>query len=77
VSGDCPDKVREPNLALSLGALGGIAARRGDMIDRSRFRGRFEAKGRFRDCLKAVPTYIVQAHASPALVGAARALDDL
>jgi len=67
----------QANLALSLGTLGGIVARLGDMIDRSQFRERFEAKGRFRDYLKAVPTYIVQARASPALVGAARALDDL
>ncbi len=71
------------NLALSLGARGGmyigggIVPRLGEAIDRSRFRERFEAKGRFRDYLRAIPTYVVQARVSPALVGAARALDDL
>jgi glucokinase len=71
------------NLALSLGALGGmyigggIVPRLGDAIDRSSFRERFEAKGRFRGYLRAIPTYVVQARVSPALVGAARALDDL
>jgi len=71
------------NLALSLGARGGmyigggIVPRLGDAIDRSTFRERFEAKGRFRAYLQAIPTYVVQARVSPALVGAARALDDL
>ena len=71
------------NLALSLGARGGmyigggIVPRLGETITRSQFRERFEAKGRFRDYLKAIPTYVVQARVSPALVGAARALDDL
>jgi glucokinase len=71
------------NLALSLGARGGmyigggIVPRLGETIDRSRFRESFEAKGRFRDYLRAIPTYVVQARVSPALVGAARALDDL
>jgi len=71
------------NLALSLGARGGIyigggiVPRLGDAIDRSMFRERFEAKGRFRAYLEAVPTWVVQARVSPALVGAARALDDL
>jgi glucokinase len=71
------------NLALSLGARGGvyigggIVPRLGDAIDRSRFREQFEAKGRFRAYLAAIPTFVVQAGISPALVGAARALDDL
>lgn len=71
------------NLALSLGARGGmyigggIVPRLGDRIDRSSFRERFEAKGRFRDYLRGIPTYVVQASTSPALLGAARALEDL
>jgi glucokinase len=71
------------NLALSLGARGGIyigggiVPRLGEEIDRSAFRERFESKGRFRDYLSAIPTFVVQARVSPALVGAARALDDL
>lgn len=71
------------NLALSLGALGGlyigggIVPRLGDAIDRSRFRDSFERKGRFRAYLAAIPAYVVHAKVSPALVGAARALDDL
>jgi glucokinase len=51
--------------------------RLGDAIDRSRFRERFEAKGRFGSYLQSIPTLVVQARVSPALVGAARALDDL
>ena len=71
------------NLALTLGARGGIyigggiVPRMGARIDGSRFRERFEQKGRFSDYLRAVPTYVVQAVLSPALTGAARALDDL
>ncbi len=71
------------NLALSLGARGGmyigggIVPRLGDRIDRSAFRERFEAKGRFREYLRSIPTYVVQTSTSPALLGAARALEDL
>jgi glucokinase len=71
------------NLALSLGARGGvyigggIVPRLGNAIDHSRFRERFEAKGRFGSYLQAIPTWVVQARVSPALVGAARALEDL
>jgi glucokinase len=69
------------NLALTLGARGGvyigggIAPRLVAEISRSAFRERFERKGRFRDYLGAIPTYIIDAQISPALVGAARALD--
>ena len=56
---------------------GGIVPRLGDRIDRSDFRERFEAKGRVRDYLHGIPTYVVQASNSPALLGAARALEDL
>ena len=71
------------NVALTLGALGGmyigggIVPRLGSWFDRSRFRERFESKGRFRGYLAGIPTYVVQASVSPALIGAARALDDL
>lgn len=71
------------NLALSLGARGGlyigggIVPRLGDRIDRSPFRERFEAKGRFRAYLQPIPTFVLQAGVSPALIGATRALDDL
>ena len=55
------------NLAVSLGALGGIyigggiVPRLGEYFDRSLFRARFEDKGRFSDYLKAIPTYVVTA----------------
>ena len=71
------------NLALTLGARGGvyigggIVPRLGDWIDRSAFRERFIAKGRFRDYLDAIPTWLIVADTSPALIGAARALDEL
>ena len=71
------------NLALSLGARGGmyigggIVPRLGDRIDRSALRERFEDKGRFRGYLQAIPIWVVNARMSPALIGAARALDDL
>ena len=71
------------NLALTLGARGGmyigggIVPRLGDRIDRSTFRERFVAKGRFRAYLEAIPTWVVDAKTSPALIGAARALDEL
>lgn len=69
------------NLALTLGARGGvyigggIVPRFGDRIERSPFRARFEAKGRFADYLAAIPTFVVDAAVPPALIGAARALD--
>jgi glucokinase len=68
------------NLALTLGARGGvfigggIVPRLGDWLDRSRFRERFESKGRFRAYLQAIPTFVVQAGDEAALLGAARAL---
>ena len=71
------------NLALSLGARGGmyigggIVPRLGKRIDTSLFRQRFEDKGRFRDYLAGIPILVVDARMSPALIGAARALDDL
>lgn len=69
------------NLALTLGARGGIyvgggiVPRLGDWFDRSDFRARFEAKGRFRDLLTGIPVQVITATQSPALLGAARSLD--
>ena len=69
------------NLALTLGARGGffigggIAPRLLPELERSTFRERFEAKGRFRDYLAAIPTWVIHATVSPAFVGVARALD--
>ena len=69
------------NLALTLGARGGvfigggIAPRLLPELERSTFRERFEAKGRFRDYLAATPTWVIHATVSPAFVGVARALD--
>lgn len=68
------------NLALTLGARGGvyigggIVPRLGDWFDGSSFRERFEAKGRFREYLEGIPTWVILAE-SPGLRGAARALD--
>jgi glucokinase len=57
------------NLALTLGARGGvyigggIVPRLGAWFDGSPFRERFESKGRLRDYLRAMPTYVLrQAH---------------
>lgn len=69
------------NLALTLGATGGvfigggIAPRLGAHIEASRFRQRFEAKGRFADYLSRIPVCVIDNAQSPALRGAARALD--
>jgi glucokinase len=69
------------NLALTLGARGGvyvgggIVPRLGERFDAALFRRRFEEKGRFNDYLAQVPTWVITA-ATPALVGAAQALDD-
>ena len=53
------------NVALTLGARGGlyvgggIVPRLGDSFFRSRFRERFEAKGRFHDYLAGIPTALI------------------
>jgi glucokinase len=67
------------NLAVTLGALGGvyigggIVPRLGDYFDRSPFRARFEDKGRFSDYAKGIPTYVITAdHAT--FVGASAIL---
>ncbi len=55
------------NLAVTLGATGGvyigggIVPRLGAYFERSPFRARFEDKGRFRDYLRAIPTFVVTA----------------
>ncbi|SBT10156.1 Glucokinase [Candidatus Accumulibacter aalborgensis] len=69
------------NLALTLGAQGGvyvgggIIPRLGEVFDRSAFRARFEAKGRFASYLAAIPTYVVLSP-TPALLGSAHALTE-
>ncbi len=67
------------NLALTLGArggvyiAGGIVPRLGQLFVDSPFRGRFEAKGRFKDYLAAIPTYVVT-NCLPAFLGCAALL---
>jgi len=67
------------NLAVTLGAFGGIyigggiVPRLGEYFDRSPFRARFEDKGRFRGYLQAIPTFVITAeHAT--FVGASAIL---
>lgn len=70
------------NLALTLGARGGvyvgggIVPRLGPWFRSSPFRERFETKGRFRAYLQDIPVWVITASQSPALMGAARALDE-
>jgi glucokinase len=62
------------NLALTLGSrggiyiAGGISPKLGRLFLDSEFRERFEAKGRFRDYLEAIPTYLIT-HPTPAFYG--------
>jgi glucokinase len=62
------------NLALTLGArggvyiAGGIVPKLGPVFDTSPFRARFEAKGRFRNYLAAVPSYVIT-NPVPAFLG--------
>jgi glucokinase len=55
------------NLAVTLGAFGGIyigggiVPRLGTWFDRSAFRNRFEDKGRFADYVRSIPTYVITA----------------
>ncbi|KNZ34234.1 MAG: glucokinase [Methylibium sp. NZG] len=69
------------NLALTLGARGGvyigggIVPRLGDAFARSPFRERFESKGRFSAFLGTIPVFVIHAEQSPALRGAASALN--
>jgi len=67
------------NLALTFGARGGVYIAGGivpktkNTFAASRFRQRFEAKGRFRDYLAQTPTSIVM-HPEPAFLGLMRVL---
>jgi glucokinase len=69
------------NLAVTFGARGGvylgggIVPALGGWFHGSPFRARFERKGRFGAYAAAIPTYVITA-ASPALRGAAAALDE-
>jgi glucokinase len=69
------------NYALSVGARGGfylgggILPRLGSLIDESAFREKFNAKGRLRPYMEAIPVYVIRAQVSPALLGSAVALD--
>jgi glucokinase len=69
------------NLALTLGALGGvfigggIVPRLTALMERSQFRARFEAKGRYATYLREIPTWVIESDFPPALLGAARALE--
>jgi glucokinase len=68
------------NLALTVGArggiyiAGGIVPKLGTTFADSAFRARFEAKGRFRGFLAAIPTYVIT-RPVPALLGAAKILE--
>ncbi|MBY8603815.1 glucokinase [Burkholderia arboris] len=67
------------NLALTLGATGGIhigggvVPRLGARFDASPFRARFEAKGRFAGYLARIPTFVITAP-YPAFAGVSRLL---
>ncbi len=70
------------DLALTLGARGGvfigggIVARLGKAIERSGFRERFEAKGRYQDYLAGISTRVIADASGLALRGANAALED-
>jgi glucokinase len=69
------------NLALTLGALGGvyigggIVPRLGRLFTASPFRDRFEDKGRYADYLAQIPTYIIRTPL-PALIGLAYSFEE-
>jgi len=68
------------NLAISVGARGGVyigggvVRKMGSAFKATRFRSRFEDKGRFSDYMKAIPTYLIT-HPQPAFPGLAYVLD--
>lgn len=68
------------DLALTLGALGGIyigggiVPRMGERFNASPFRARFEDKGRFKSYLQNIPAWVIHSTDSPALQGASQAL---
>ena len=69
------------NLAVTLGAFGGIfigggiVPRMGEWFAGSPFRARFEAKGRFKDYIAQIPTYVIMTP-NPALYGVSRILSE-
>lgn len=69
------------NLAVTLGALGGIyigggiVPRMGEWFAGSPFRARFEAKGRFAGYLRQIPTYVITTP-NPAFFGVAAILSE-
>jgi glucokinase len=68
------------NLALTVGARGGIyigggvVGQLGSLFDETRFRARFEAKGRMKTYLEPIPVFVVSNRLS-AFLGLAQALD--
>ena len=66
------------NLALTLGATGGvyigggIVPRLGNFFGQSDFRSRFESKGRFTTYLEKIPVFVIDAP-NPALIGISQA----
>jgi glucokinase len=62
------------NAALTFGGrggvyiAGGITPRIADYLARSQFRARFEAKGRFRPYVAAIPSSVIM-HPEPAFIG--------
>lgn len=68
------------DLALTTGARGGVYLAGGilpkilDFLDRSQFRKRFEAKGRYAPYLAAIPSYVIIG-TEPGLIGAASLFD--
>ena len=69
------------DLALTLGATGGvfigggILPRWGGLVEQSRLRSCFEAKGRYSGYLAPIPIWTIQTPDSPALRGVAQMLD--
>ena len=69
------------NLALTLGAVGGlyigggVVPQLGRMFTTSHFRDRFEDKGRYAEYLAAIPVYVIHS-ALPAFVGLAHSFTD-
>jgi glucokinase len=67
------------NLALTVGARGGVYIAGGivphslQALKASKFRARFEAKGRYRSYLEHIPTYVIT-RPEPAFVGLRRCL---
>jgi glucokinase len=71
------------NLALTLGARGGVYLGGGIVprllgwFETSPFRERFDTKGRLSGFVRGIPVWVILADPSPALRGAARALDQV